>query len=77
MAIPFLHSSILKTNDSLSKADSIPWIGTKVIITKHGGPLKGYVTIVKDVLCGQDTLRVLFIGVVFCAMQHWVWLTVP
>ena len=56
MAIPFLHSSILKANDLLSKADSIPWIGTKVIITKHGGPLKGYVTIVKDVLRGQDTL---------------------
>ena len=33
MAVPFLHSSILKANDSLSKADSIPWIGTKVIIT--------------------------------------------
>ena len=55
-AIPFLHSSILKANDSLSKADSIPWIGTKVIIMKHGSPLKGYVAIVKDVLHGQDTL---------------------
>ena len=56
MAVPFLHSSILKANDSLSKADSIPWIGTKVIITKHGSPLKGYVAVAKDVLCGQDTL---------------------
>ena len=56
MAIPFLHSSILKANDSLSKADSVPWIGTKVIITKHGSPLEGYVAIVKDVLHGQDTL---------------------
>ena len=55
-AVPFLHSSILKANDSLSKADSIPWIGTKVIITKHGSPLKGYVAVVKDVLRSQDTL---------------------
>ena len=55
MAVPFLHSSILKANDLLSKADSIPWIGTKIIITKHGS-LKGYVAIVKDVICGQDTL---------------------
>ena len=55
-AVPFLHSSISKANDSLSKADSVPWIGTKVIITKHGSPLKGYVAIVKDVLYGQDTL---------------------
>ena len=43
-------------NDSLSKADSVPWIGTKVIITKHGSPLKGYVAVVKDVLRSQDTL---------------------
>ena len=28
----------------------------KVIITKHGSPLKGYVAIVKDVHRGQDTL---------------------
>ena len=54
--VPFLHSSISKANDSLSKADSVPWIGTKVIITKHGSPLKGYVAVVKDVLHGQDTL---------------------
>jgi hypothetical protein len=44
-----------KADDSLSKADSVPWIGTYVIITKFENPLKGYVGIVKDVLCGQDT----------------------
>jgi hypothetical protein len=33
----------------------VPWIGTSVIITKLGSPLKGYVGIVKDVLRGQDT----------------------
>ena len=33
----------------------MPWIGTRVIITKLRNPLKGYVGIVKDVLRGQDT----------------------
>ena len=33
----------------------MPWIGTRVIITKLGSPLKGYVGVVKDVLRGQDT----------------------
>jgi hypothetical protein len=33
----------------------VPWIGVHVIITKLGSPLKGYVGVVKDVLCGQDT----------------------
>jgi hypothetical protein len=54
--IPFLHtSSTLNAYDSLSKADSVPWISTQVIITKLGNPLKGYVGVVKDVLRGQDT----------------------
>ena len=55
MAVPFFHTPILKADDSLSKADSVPWIGTQVIITKHGSPLKGYAAVVKDVLRGQDT----------------------
>ena len=33
----------------------MPWIGTNVIITKLRSPLKGYVGVIKDVLCGQDT----------------------
>ena len=33
----------------------MPWIGTNVIITKPGSPIKGYVGVVKDVLRGQDT----------------------
>ena len=33
----------------------MPWIGTNVIITKLGSPIKGYVGVVKDVLRGQDT----------------------
>jgi hypothetical protein len=33
----------------------VPWIGTNVIITKPGSPLKGYVAVVKDVLRGQVT----------------------
>ena len=55
-AVPFLHtSSILKSDDSLSKADSVPWISTHVTITKLGSPFKGYTGVVKDVLRGQDT----------------------
>ena len=54
--VPFLHtSSTLKTDDSLSKADSVPWIGIHVIITKPGSPWKGYMGVVKDVLRCQDT----------------------
>ena len=54
--VPFFHtSSTLKTDDSLSKADRVPWIGTNVIITKLGSSFKGYVAVVKDVLPGQDT----------------------
>ena len=54
--VPFFHtSSILKADDSLSKTDRVPWIGTNVIITKLGSPFKGYVGVVKDVLRGQDT----------------------
>ena len=51
----FLTSSTLKADDSLSKADSVPWIGTRVIITKLKSPLKGFEGVVKDVLRGQDT----------------------
>ena len=62
--IPFFHtSSKLKADDSLSKADSVPWIGTKVIVTKLGSPLKGYVGVVKDVLCGQETASGLRISI--------------
>ena len=54
--VPFLHtSSTIKADDSLFKADSVPWIGTRVIITKIGNPLKGYSGVVKDVLRGQGT----------------------
>ena len=54
--VPFFRtSSTLKADDSLSKADRVPWIGTNVIITKLGSPIKGYVGVVKDVLRGQDT----------------------
>ena len=54
--VPFFHtSSTLKMDDSLSKADRVPWISTNVIITKLGSSFKGYVAVVKDVLPGQDT----------------------
>jgi hypothetical protein len=61
--VPFLHTSpTLKADNSLSKGDSVPWIGTDVIITKLGDPFKGYMGIVKDVLRGQDTASGLKIG---------------
>ena len=66
--IPFYHtSSSSKADDSLSKADSVPWIGTYVIITKLGNPRKGYVGVVKDVLPGQDTASGLRIAI---QLQH-------
>ena len=54
--VPFLHSlSTLKADDSLSKADNVPWIRTEVILTKRGDPFKGYTGVVTDVLRCQDT----------------------
>ena len=54
--VPFLHRSLItKADDSLSKGDCVPWIGTVVIITKIGDPFKEYTGVVKDILCGQDT----------------------
>jgi hypothetical protein len=50
-------------DNSLLKADRVPWIGTNVIVTKLGSPLKGYVGIVKDVLRGQDTASGLRIAI--------------
>jgi hypothetical protein len=63
--VPFLHTSTSssKVDDSLSKADGVPWIGTHVIITKLGNALKGYVGVVKDVLRGQDTASGLKIAI--------------
>jgi hypothetical protein len=62
--VPFLHTSTSsKADDSLSKADCVPWIGTHVIITKYGNALKGYVGVVKDVLRGQDTASGLKIAI--------------
>jgi hypothetical protein len=64
--VPYLHSSSTSTskaNDSLFKPDSVPWIGTNVIITKLGDPYKGYAGVVKDVFRGQDTASGLKISV--------------
>jgi hypothetical protein len=48
-------SSLSKADNSLLKAESVPWIGTYVIITKFRSPLERYMGIVKDVLYGKDT----------------------
>ena len=41
----------------------MPWINTRIIITKLKSPLKGYLGVVKDVLCGQDTASGLKIAI--------------
>ena len=41
----------------------MPWIGTHVIITKHGSALKEYAGVVKNVLCGQVTASGLKIAI--------------
>ena len=62
--IPFFHtSSKSKADGSLSKADSVPWTGTNVIVTKLGSAFKGYVGVVKDVLRGQETASGLRISI--------------
>ena len=43
------------TDNFLLKEDSLPWIGTYVIVTKYGSPFKGYLGVVKNVLCCQNT----------------------
>jgi len=54
--VPFLHASApLESTDPLLKADKVPWLGTTVIVTKHGHQLKGYQGTVKSVLPGQAT----------------------
>jgi hypothetical protein len=53
---PFLHASApLESTDPLLKADKVPWLGTTVIVTKHGHQFKGYQGTVKSVLSGQAT----------------------
>jgi hypothetical protein len=52
--VPFFHTAPSSKDDD-PKADRVPWLGTYVIITKRGSPLKGYQGIVKDVLRGHDT----------------------
>jgi hypothetical protein len=64
--VPFLRTSVSsssKADDSLLKGDCVPWVGTHVIITKHGNDLKGYVGVVKDVLHCQDTASGLKIAI--------------
>ena len=37
------------------QSDPVPWIGTTVIISKYSHPLKGYQSVVKNVLFEQET----------------------
>jgi hypothetical protein len=53
--VPFLHAQ--PTSDSESKPfnDPIPWIGTEILVSGYGNPMKGYRGVVKTVLCKQST----------------------
>lgn len=52
----------MKADEFFYKVDRVPWIGTRVVITKLGNPFKGRTGVVKDVLCGQETASGLKIG---------------
>ena len=72
MTVPFFHTSTSssKADNSLSKADCVPWIariGAHVIIMKLGNVYEGYVGTVKDVLRGQDTASGLKLSI---QLQH-------
>jgi hypothetical protein len=49
----------------LMEHNDVHWIGTNVLITGKGNPMKGYQGIIKDVLCGQTTKSRLRIAVQF------------
>lgn len=55
--VPLSHTpqSLPSTSDRVMRHERVPWIGTNVIITKAGHPLKGNPAVVKDVLCSQQT----------------------
>ena len=53
---PFLHTlAAPQSNVEPSQANRIPWLGTTVILTKHGHSWKGYDTVVKNILARQPT----------------------
>lgn len=50
------------------RPDRVPWLGQTILITKVQHPLKGCQAVVKNVLCGQDTLSGLRI---IAQLSHW------
>jgi hypothetical protein len=54
LAIPYIHGKQPGQVDTIPRPERVPWIGTNIIIT-HGNMNKGYLGIVKDVLCHQST----------------------
>lgn len=50
------------------RPDRVPWLGQTILITKVQHPLKGRQAVVKNVLCGQDTLSGLRI---IAQLSHW------
>jgi len=53
---------------SLAQSDQVPWLSQTILITKVKHPFKGRYAIVKDVLCGQDTVSGLLI---VAQLSHW------
>ena len=80
-----MHANCLKITDAASvygrnipssskwaglmEHDNVGWIGTSVLVTGTGNPMRGYRGIVKDVLCGQTTKSGLRIAVQFTHMD--------
>ena len=50
---PFLHMQPSSSSAKQPRNDSIPWIGTTILVLKVRHPMKGYQAIVKSVLCKQ------------------------
>jgi hypothetical protein len=53
--VPFLHAQPSSGSEKRLWNDPIPWIGTTVLVSKLGHPMKGYQGIIKSVLCNQPT----------------------
>lgn len=41
---------------SLARSDQVPWLGKTILVAKAKHAFKGRQAVVKNVLCGQDTL---------------------
>src|SRR6267154_4135121 len=54
LTVPYIHEKQPGQADAIPRPERVPWIGTNIIIIR-GNMNKGYLSIVKDVLCHQST----------------------